>query len=248
MKVEFLGTGTSNGVPFINCDCEVCASADLKDKRLRCSAMVKVEGKNILIDCGPDFRQQALRGKISKIDALLLTHEHFDHVGGIDDLRAFGKVRIYAESRVAGAIRQMFAYCFAKFKYPGIPDISLCEIDERPFCADGVEIVPIRAYHHLLPLLGYRIGNFAYVTDIKTIDSENKAKLQGLDVLVLGMLRYKEHLSHLSFDEAMSLVGELKPKRTYFTHLSHDFGLHETEQAKLPENVFVAYDGLVIEC
>lgn len=251
-KITFLGTGTSQGVPIIACGCEVCLSGDQRDKRLRSSVLVQINKLNIVIDTGPDFRQQMLNTGIQNLSAVLFTHEHKDHVAGLDDVRPFNfinrrAVDIYAETRVQESLKREYAYIFSENPYPGIPEINMHLIDERPFFIDGVEIIPIRVMHHLLPVLGFRIGNFAYLTDMKTLPINEEAKLQNLDALVLTSLRKEPHISHMNLDEALELSEKLKPRRTYLTHLSHRFGLHAEEQQKLPENVFIAYDGLMIE-
>ncbi len=246
MKLTFLGTGTSTGVPYIGCNCEVCRSEDPKDHRLRCSSLVEVDGKNILIDCGPDFRQQALREGFVHLDAILLTHEHFDHVGGIDDLRPFGNVDIYTGKHTAESVRKMFAYCFNN-SYPGIPSLTLHEIENRSFNACGVDILPIKAYHYKAPVFGFRIKNMAYLTDFKAIEPEEEQKLLNLDLLVVDALRHKEHLSHVSLKEALALIEKVSPKQAYLIHMSHDIGLHAKEELLLPANVHFAYDGLKVE-
>lgn len=243
MKITFLGTGTSSGVPYIGCKCAVCSSTDPRDKRLRCSSLLEVDGVKILIDCGPDFRQQALANGLTHIDAVLLTHEHVDHMMGIDDLRPFRNVDVYANDLTVKALLRVYAYCFNN-DYPGIPSLSLHEIDEQPFLVKGIEVTPITAFHYCLPVMGFRIGNFGYLTDVKFISDDELAKLKGLDLFVIDALRHKKHLSHPSVEEALSIVEKIKPKQTYFVHMSHDFGLHEEQEALLPANVHVAYDGL----
>ena len=252
MNVTFLGTGTSQGVPVIACDCEVCRSNDKHDKRLRASILIETEnGVAIVIDAGPDFRQQMLRAKLCHLDGILLTHEHKDHIAGLDDVRAFNyitgnAVKIYLEERVQAALHQEFGYAFAEYKYPGVPEFNLQTIDERPFQVAGVEIIPIRVMHYRLPILAFRIGKFAYVTDANYIDAASKEKLRGLDVLVVNAVRFKKHLSHYSVPEAIALAEELKPAAAYLTHLSHQIGIHRTVQEKLPPTVQLAYDGLVL--
>ncbi|MCQ2217871.1 MAG: MBL fold metallo-hydrolase [Paludibacteraceae bacterium] len=245
MKITFLGTGTSSGVPYIGCSCEVCKSSDARDKRLRCSSLLEVGDVKILIDCGPDFRQQALANDLTHIDAVLLTHEHVDHMMGIDDLRPFGNVDVYANELTVKALQRVYSYCFNN-DYPGIPSLSLHEIDERPFVAKGVEIIPVSALHYCLPIFGYRIGNFGYLTDVKFVSDEELEKLKGLDLFVIDALRHKKHLSHPSIEEALAIVEKVKPKKTYFVHMSHDFGLHAVQERLLPPNVYVAYDGLSV--
>lgn len=251
MKVRFLGTGASHGIPVIGCSCEVCLSTNLKDQRLRSSVLIETGNNSLVIDVGPDFRQQMLREKIIKVDAVLLTHEHKDHTAGLDDVRAFNylmkkPMSVYAEIRVLSSIQKEYAYVFAEKKYPGSPELDLNEILNEIFHINGDEIIPIRAYHNLLPIYGFRINQFAYLTDLKTIQQEEKEKLAHLDVLILSALRKKSHVSHLGLDEALELINELKPKKTYLTHLSHMQYNYETLSKMLPENVFVAYDGLKI--
>jgi phosphoribosyl 1,2-cyclic phosphate phosphodiesterase len=211
--------------------------------------MIETNEKILIIDSGPDFRQQMLREKVKNIHAIIFTHEHKDHVAGLDDVRAFNfilkkHIDIYAEKRVQEALQREFAYIFADYKYPGIPEIDMHLIDNTIFNVEGVNIQPIRAYHHLLPVFGYRIGQVAYLTDIKTIPEEEKSKLKNLDLLILNALRKEEHIAHLNLKEALELADELKPKQTYLTHLSHRFGLHAIEDKKLPSNLRIAYDGL----
>lgn len=251
MKIRFLGTGTSTGVPEIGCKCEVCTSNDSRDKRLRTSVLLETEGKKILIDCGPDFRQQALTAGLETLDTLLITHEHYDHVGGIDDLRPFckhDKFPIYAEDLVAEKLRQRMPYCFIEASYPGVPQLELNEIGNKPFFAAQTLFVPIRVMHYKLPVFGYRMENFAYLTDFKTIPEEEYDKLRNLDVLIIDALRKKEHLSHENVSQALAQIERIRPKRAYFIHMSHHFGLHEVMEKELPENVFLPYDGLEIEC
>lgn len=250
MHIRFLGTGTSTGVPEIGCQCPVCTSTDIRDKRLRTSVMLHTQGKSILIDCGPDFREQMLPLKFEPIDGVLLTHEHYDHVGGIDDLRPFCQfkdIEIYAEKYVGDALRQRIPYCFTENKYPGIPIIHMNDIDNKPFEVEGIPIIPIRLMHARLPIFGYRIDNFAYLTDLKTIPEGEYDKLKGLDVLVMNALRVKEHISHQNMEQALENVRRIGAKKTYFVHMSHHMGLHKFVQETLPENVYLAYDGLEID-
>ncbi len=249
MNIEFLGTGTSQGVPVVACDCPVCLSRDEKDKRLRTSAFIEVGGLKLVIDAGPDFRQQMLRIGLRRLDAILLTHEHTDHLFGLDDIRAFNWVQghptdIYAEERVIESIKRVFNYVFSKKKYPGIPQMNLHQIENKPFFIDEVEVIPVRGFHYKLPVFGFRFGKLAYLTDIKTIGDEEKEKLLGLDVLIVNALRIEKHISHFNLDEALRLIEEVKPRMAYLTHISHLMGLHEEVQKQLPENVFMAYDGL----
>lgn len=250
MKITFLGTGTSTGVPEIGCTCEVCTSKNPKDKRLRTSAYVEVNGKTILLDCGPDFRYQMLRSGITSLDAILVTHEHYDHVGGLDDLRPFSHekgVDIYAEDYVTDAIISRIPYCFRKNKYKGIPNLNLHAVRE-PFMAAGLEVTPIRVLHGNLPIFGYRIADLAYITDMKTIPEEEYEKLKSLDVLVINALRKDEkHPTHQGLYQALELVERVSPKQTFLTHMSHKIGLHDEIEKALPDNVRLAYDGLTYQ-
>ena len=243
MKVRILGSGTSTGVPQIGCTCPVCTSADPKDNRLRASAIVETEDARILIDCGPDFRAQVLHLPFEKIDGVLITHEHYDHVGGLDDLRPFcrfGAVPIYAEEYVARALRLRMPYCFVDHRYPGVPDIPLQEIEVgHAFSIHHTEVVPLRVMHGRLPILGYRIGRLAYLTDFKTIGDAEVEKLRGVEVLVVNALRFTEHYSHFNVAEALALIARVAPREAYLTHMSHDIGLHAVTEATLPRGVSV---------
>ena len=251
IKITFLGTGTSQGIPVIACPCEVCASDDPRDKRLRCSVLVQTGGKNILIDSGPDFRQQMLRANVTRLDAILFTHGHKDHTAGLDDVRAYNYVmrrpmEVYAEERVQKVLRQEFAYIFAEEKYPGVPELNIHTIDETPFSIDDITVIPVRAMHLSLPVLGFRIGRLAYLTDANSISKAEKDKLRGLDCFVVNGLRLKPHISHFTLNEALRLIDELKPKQAYITHISDQLGFHRKIQAELPPNVFLAHDGLEV--
>ena len=251
IQITFLGTGTSTGIPQIGCTCPVCTSTDPKDNRLRTSAMISVNGKNILIDCGPDFRQQMLRSHLRRIDAVLITHIHYDHTGGIDDLRPFGENRmlpIYMESSVAEGIRNRLPYCFADHRYPGVPNIMLQEIGMEPFTIEGITVTPIRVMHYKLPILGYRIGGLAYITDALTIPETEYEKLEGVDVLVINALRKQPHLSHQTLNEALQVIGRVNPREAYLVHMSHHMGLTAEVEKELPPHVHFAYDGLTVEC
>lgn len=253
MRITFLGTGTSQGVPIIGCDCPVCVSANPKDNRLRSSVMIQIQGKRYVIDSGPDFRQQMLRAKVKNLDAVIFTHEHKDHLAGLDEVRAFnfinkGKsVPIYATEQVQRAIRREFAYIFETPEYPGIPKIDIHTITTAPFDAQGIRFTPIEVFHHKLPVLGFRIGGFVYITDANRIDEEQREKIRGADVIVLNALRREPHISHFTFQEAIDLVADLRPKMAYFTHISHQLGLHEVVNAELPVNIRLAYDGLGLD-
>jgi len=252
LKVTFLGTGASHGIPVIGCNCEVCLSKNSKDQRLRSSVFIETGNNNLVIDVGPDFRQQMLREKIIKVDAVLLTHEHKDHTAGLDDVRAFNylmkkPMSIYAEIRVLSSIQKEYSYVFAEKKYPGSPELDLNEILNYEFSINGDEILPIRAYHNLLPIYGFRIKELAYLTDLKTLPPEEKEKLFNLDTLIISALRKKPHVSHLGLNEALELIKALNPKKAYLTHLSHMQYNHDNLSNMLPDNVVVAYDGLVID-
>lgn len=249
MKVTLLGTGTSQGIPVIACNCNVCRSNDPHDKRLRASVLIEIGDKNFVIDSGPDFRQQMLRANVSSLDAILFTHEHKDHIAGLDDIRAFNYIQqkpidIYAEERVHWAIKQEFAYIFAEQKYPGIPQVNMHLIDNHPFEIEGVSIIPIRAIHLRLPVLGFRIGNFAYVTDANFISNDEKEKLKGSKYLVVNGLRKQKHISHFSLGEAVNLIEEIKPDFGYITHISHQMGIYVDVNEELPSNIKLAFDGL----
>ena len=251
IKVTILGSGTSKGVPEVGCFCPVCRSEDARDKRTRCSALVETKGIKLLIDVSPDFRQQAIRTEITYLDAALVTHSHYDHVGGFDDLRPFcigGKFPVYLKKDVNEDLHRRLDYCFKDSPYPGVPSYEMHEIDDATFLVKGVKIIPISVLHGNLPILGYRIGYFAYVTDAKVIPDEEKEKLKDLEVLVLNGLRFKDHFAHFTVEEALAIIKELQPKRAYLTHFCHEIGRHCEFEKKLPENVFACHDGMVINC
>ena len=252
MKITFLGTGTSQGVPLIACNCKVCKSGDSKDNRLRTSILIEENDKTFVIDTGPDFRQQMLRAGVKNLDAVIFTHEHKDHTAGFDDIRAFNfmnkkKMDVYASARVQEAIRREFAYIFSDFKYPGIPEINLHLLENKLTVIEGVDFLPIEVMHYKLPVFGFRINDFTYITDANYISDAEKEKIKGTKVLVLNALRREPHISHYTLKEAIELVEEINPERAYFTHISHQLGLHEDVQKELPANIELAYDGLKIE-
>ena len=250
-KLTFLGTGTSQGVPMIGCGCEVCSSEDPRDKRLRSSVLVKYEGLTILVDAGPDFRQQMLRAGVSHVDAILLTHNHKDHTGGLDDIRAFNYLerkatQIYCEKYVEDSLRQEYSYAFAENRYPGAPEWEIHLIDDKPFTVKGVEIIPIRGKHFRLPVLGFRFGDIAYCTDMNHIAEEEYAKLHGLKHMIINCVRRGRHISHFSLEGALGVAEKVKASHTWLTHLSHQLPCYETLCDELPHGVLPAYDGLVI--
>jgi len=257
-KITFLGTGTSQGVPMIGCNCPVCKSSDPRDNRLRTSALIEEGAFRILIDCGPDFRQQMLRENISDLDAVILTHQHKDHTGGLDDIRAFNYFRkeafpIYAEEIVQESLKMEYSYAFAEYKYPGVPDYTLHTINEEPFTItkylpDGtsasITITPIRVYHYRLPILGFRIGNLVYITDGSSIPASEFPKMQGAELFIINTVRKEKHISHFSLPEALEVIKKVGAPRNYLTHLSHQLGTYQQLESVLPENVHSAYDGL----
>jgi len=249
LKITFLGTGTSQGVPLIGCDCEVCRSTDEKDKRLRSSLMIEDGGKVFVIDTGPDFRQQMLREDVKRLDAVIFTHEHRDHIAGLDDIRAFNfsmksAIDVYADDNVERALRTSLWYIFSEEKYPGIPEVIMHRIDGCPFTIGQSKFIPIRVMHHKLPIWGFRINNFTYITDANFIPEQEKEKIYGSEILVLNALRREQHISHFSLGEALEVIRELTPKKTYLTHISHQLGKHVDVEKELPPNIRLAYDGL----
>lgn len=252
LKITFLGTGTSQGIPIIGCDCPTCRSTDSRDKRLRAAILVEIGGKNIVVDIGPDFRMQMLRANVQDVEAILVTHEHNDHVAGLDDVRPINfkhkkDMPVYATSRVVNILRKRFSYIFSAHPYPGIPQVKLISIaKDKPFEVAGIQVIPIEVMHYKLPVLGFRFGDFTYITDAKTIEAEELEKVRGTKVLVLNALRKKEHLSHLTLDQALAIINIIQPEVAYLTHFSHSLGKHKEVSKELPDNVFMAYDGLEI--
>jgi len=252
LKVTFLGTGTSQGVPVIACDCEVCQSLDYRDKRKRTSIHIQVDGKSIVFDTGPDFREQMLRERINHLDAVIYTHEHKDHTAGLDDVRSYNfkqdmDMPVYGRKPVLEQIKREFAYIFAVNKYPGIPKVELHEIENKPFQVEGIDIQPVDVLHYKLPVFGYRIKDFTYITDVNYIPDEEKEKIKGSKVLVLSALQKNSHLSHFNLEQAVAMVRELEIPQAYFIHMGHRMGLHRDIEEELPEGMELAYDGLQIE-
>jgi len=249
LTVTFLGTGTSQGVPVIACGCEVCTSNDTHDKRLRTSVMIEDGEQVIVIDSGPDFRYQMLREKVQRLDAIVFTHEHKDHIAGMDDIRAFnykqqGPIDVYATTRVQEALKHEFHYIFAKFKYPGIPQLTLHTIDDTPFFIGNLKFIPVEVMHYKLPVLGFRINDFTYITDAKTVAEKEVEKIKGSKILVINALQKQEHISHFTFDEAIAFAESVGAKKTYLTHISHRLGKHADISQVLPPGIELAYDGL----
>ena len=252
MKITFLGTGTSQGVPIIACQCPICLSNNPKDNRLRSSLLIQTQDGNLVIDSGPDFRQQMLRQKVTDLRALLFTHGHKDHTAGMDDIRAFNyilqkPIDIYADKATIQVLKKDFDYAFSDKKYPGVPELEIHEITNQPFYIDQTVITPIEVLHYKLPVYGFRINDFTYITDANYISDTEKNKIKGSRILVLNALRKEPHISHFSLSEAIALAQEIGAEQTYFTHISHQLGLHEEVQSQLPENIYLAYDGLTIE-
>ena len=252
IKVTFLGTGTSQGVPVIGCDYEVCTSNNPKDNRLRSSILIEAKDKVVCVDTGPDFRQQMLREDVQTLDAIVYTHEHKDHTAGMDDVRAFNfkqkrPMKLFVGDNVEACLKREYSYAFAENPYPGVPRLNLVKIKNEPFVVEGIDFQPIQLMHHKLPVFGFRIGDFAYCTDVNYIAQEEKEKLKGLDVLVVTALRKAEHISHFNLEQSLELIEELKPKKSYLTHISHYLGLHDEVSKELPDNVELSYDGLKIE-
>lgn len=252
MRVTLLGTGTSQGVPVIACKCDVCRSDDSKDKRLRSAIMVEEGSTRIVVDCGPDFRQQMLRHEVDNLDAILLTHEHADHIFGLDDIRSFNWLQkspmdVYCEPRVQKNLKNIFNYVFAANKYPGTPQMDLIDLENKEFKIGSFDVTPIRVYHYQLPVYGFRFGRFAYLTDFNVIENCELDKLIGVDTLVICALREAPHISHLNLSGALELIEKIVPRKAYLTHMSHEMGKHRDLLDELPSNVEPAYDGLVFE-
>ncbi len=253
LKITFLGTGTSSGVPMIACNCEVCTSTDKYDKRLRASILVQSSTTTIVVDTTPDFRYQMLREKVKKIDAVLFTHPHKDHIAGLDDIRAFNyfqrsSINIYANALTQEALKKEFSYIFAEKRYPGIPEIDLCTIEKKPFAIGDITIIPILVWHLHMPVLGFRFGDFTYITDANKIEEEERKKISGSKIMVLNALRKEKHISHFNLPEAVEMVQHLKVPEAYFIHLSHQIGKHKDVEKTLPAGVHLAYDGLELMC
>jgi phosphoribosyl 1,2-cyclic phosphate phosphodiesterase len=253
IKITFLGTGTSQGVPVIACECPVCLSDDPKDNRTRSALLVETNNNVLVIDAGPDFRQQMLREKVHHLDAILLTHEHKDHIAGMDDVRAFNfrsqsAIDVFAEERVQNAVRKEYSYVFSEIQYPGVPRMALHNVDSFDININGDIITPLRVFHYRLPIFGYRIGNMAYITDANYIPEETKEKIFGVKYLVINALRKEKHISHFSLREALSLVEEISPKKAFITHIGHDMGKYADVSAELPANVQLGWDGLSVKC
>lgn len=251
MKITFLGTGTSQGVPVIGCECQVCKSLDFRDKRFRSSIHVEANGVSLVVDTGPDFRMQMLRAGVKKLDAVIYTHEHKDHTAGLDDIRPYNfsqqmDLPIFGRKQVLEQIQQEFAYIFSANKYPGVPQVDAVEITENPFRINGLSIIPIPVFHYKLPVLGFRFGDFSYVTDANFIPEESMKLLEGTEILILDALQKESHISHFTLDEAVEIAQKIGAKQTYFTHISHRMGLHEQIDRELPEGIALGYDGLEI--
>lgn len=249
LKIRFLGTGTSSGVPMIACNCAVCLSEDKRDKRLRSSILVESATTRFVVDTTPDFRYQMLREKVDRLDAVLFTHPHKDHIAGLDDVRAFNffhhsPMKLYANQMTLDALMREFAYAFADKKYPGVPNLELNAIDMEPFYIGDIPIQPIEVWHLKMPVYGFRFGNFTYITDANRIDEEEKQKIRGSETVIINALRKEKHISHYTLDEACALMDELEIPQAYFTHISHQLGLHAEVEAGLPKGRALGFDGL----
>lgn len=252
LQITFLGTGTSSGVPMIACDCQVCSSSDKKDKRLRSSILVQSATTTLVVDTGPDFRYQMLRAQVKNLDAVLFTHPHKDHLAGLDDVRAFNyllqrPIDVYADSLTEEAVRRDFYYAFTDTKYPGIPELNMHTINMEPFVVGDIPVIPVQVWHMRMPVLGFRFGDFTYITDANRIDAAEREKIKGSQVLVLNALRREKHISHFTLDEAVEVIRELGVPTAYLTHISHQLGLHAEVEASLPAGIHLAYDGLQLQ-
>ncbi len=251
MKITFLGTGTSQGVPVIGCTCEVCRSLDFRDKRLRTSILIEAQDHTFVVDTGPDFRQQMLREQVKRLDAVIFTHAHRDHTAGLDDVRAYNYMQqsdmpVYGSEAVLEQLRVEYAYAFVEKTYPGIPRLNLHSIDGLPFSINGVSFLPLPVMHLHMPVNGFRIGNFSYITDANYIPPDTLTKLNGTEILVLNALQREQHISHFNLDEALQIVEEIRPRHTFLTHISHRMGLHADVEKELPDDVSLAFDGLKV--
>lgn len=252
MTITFLGTGTSQGVPVIGCPCPVCQSLDFRDKRFRSSIHVEIDSLSLVIDTGPDFRMQMLREGVKRLDAVLFTHEHKDHTAGLDDIRPFNfyqqeDIPVFGRKAVLEQLKQEYAYIFSDKKYPGVPQVACVEIDHLPFQIKGVTITPLPVLHYKLPVLGFRIGNFSYITDANHIPEETYTLLEGTEVLVLNALQKEPHISHFTLEQAVAQAQKIGAKKTYFTHISHSLGAHDDVEKELPSGIFLGYDGLKLQ-
>lgn len=252
MKVTFLGTGTSQGVPVIGCDCPVCASLDFRDKRTRSAIHIELNGKSFVIDTGPDFRTQMLREKINQLDAVIFTHEHKDHTAGLDDIRPYNfsqkkDMPLFGTKKVLNQIKKEFSYIFEEVKYPGVPSVIPHEITNAPFIAEGVSIIPIQVLHYRLPVFGFRFNDFTYITDAKHIEEKELEKIKGSKILVLNALQKNHHISHFTLEEAIQMVNIIQPEMAYFTHISHKLGNHQEIESTLPSHIRLAFDGLKLK-
>jgi phosphoribosyl 1,2-cyclic phosphate phosphodiesterase len=253
VKITFLGTGTSQGVPVIACECETCSSDDSRDKRLRTSILIEKDETTLVIDAGPDFRQQMLREEVKRLDAIILTHEHKDHIAGMDDVRAFNyksqdAIDIFAEERVQKAVRKEYSNVFAEYQYPGVPKMRLNTITDEVFSVRNISITPLRVFHYRLPVYGFRIGNLAYITDANYIPEETKEKIIGVKYLVINALRKEKHISHFSLREATDFIRQISPRKAFITHISHQMGRHKDLESELPPGIVLAVDGLRFLC